>query len=119
MLCGCGQSIAIWEARVKQYPPVPCAAPLNVIGTHLVIGVSMLPPRHSLSARQVSHGLLLPLAVPVQVFVVGLQLLVPQAVSLLAVHSTQVPAEQTFLPAICAQSASVTQPVQVFVVSSQ
>jgi hypothetical protein len=53
------------------------------------------------------HVLRLPLSVEVHVLVAGLQLNVPHAVSLVAVHCTQVPEEQTFLPEICEQSLSL------------
>jgi hypothetical protein len=59
------------------------------------------------------------LTVDEQVFVFGLQLFVPHAVSLAAVHWTQVPAEHAFFPLIWPQSASAEHGPQVFVVALQ
>ena len=76
------------DTRRKQYPPAPCAAPLNVIGTHLAVGDVTLPPMHSLSATHARQMSTLPRDVVVHALVFGLQLLAPQAVSLAAVHWT-------------------------------
>lgn len=73
---------------------------------------------HSLSAVQVWHSSTLPFAVDVHVLVPGLQLFVPQGVSLATVHCTQLPASQIPFPVICEQSESAEQGAQACVVAS-
>jgi hypothetical protein len=110
---GCVHAAA--ARRCKQYAPCASLAAPYVIGTHLAVGVARFPPMHSESARHVLQLSTLPFAVAVHVFVLGLQLFPPQAVSFSTVHCTHVPAAHTPLPLIAPQSASTVQGEQAFV----
>ena len=87
---------------------------MNCIGTQRSIA-----PMHSLSATHGWHVATLIRGVVVHVFVIGLQLFAPHAVSFVTVHVTQVPMLQAGAPAIPEQSPLFMHPAHACVPVSQ